>query len=154
PRRAGVGIFLALLLGIAPFETARAAEVAPEYQVKAAFLYNFIKFIEWPAGEDAARPIFVCILGKDPFGEALVNVVRGKTVNARTVDVRKINNVAAAASCQVLFVGSSEIVRTAEISKAVRAWGVLTVGEYPGFLEQGGVVNFLMDGNRVRFQIN
>jgi hypothetical protein len=147
--------FLPLVLACAQLAPAGAAEVMPEYQVKAAFLYNFVKFVEWPATVAEQRgPVVICVIGKDPFGASLTNVVDGKKVNGRGIEVRKITEVAAAVSCHVLFVSESENARLPEITKAVRVWSVLTVGECPKFIQQGGIVNFLMDGHRVRFQIN
>ncbi|HTM49610.1 MAG TPA: YfiR family protein [Bryobacteraceae bacterium] len=146
---------LPLVLACVQLAPAGAAEALSEYQVKAAFLYNFVKFVEWPATVAEQRgSIVMCVIGKDPFGDALTNVVEGKKVNGRGIEIRKITEVAAAASCHVLFISGSENARLPEITKAVRVWSVLTVGEYPKFTQQGGIVNFLMDGHRVRFQIN
>ena len=126
-----------------------------EYQVKAAFLYNFVKFVEWPATPAAQEgPIEICVLGKDPFGGALERVVEGKTVNDRALVIRHFGDIAAARSCQVLFVSTSEAGRVSEIVKAVRGWSVLTVSEINRFSERGGIINFLMEGQRVRFRIN
>ena len=126
-----------------------------EYRVKAAFLYNFVKFVEWPATPAAQEgPIEICVLGKDPFGGALERVVEGKTVNDRALVIRHFGDIAAARSCQVLFVSTSEAGRVSEIIKAVRGWSVLTVSEINRFSERGGIINFLMEGQRVRFRIN
>jgi YfiR/HmsC-like len=126
-----------------------------EYQVKAAFLYNFVKFVDWPAtpaGKE--RPIELCVLGKDPFGGALEHVVEGKMVNGRLLTIRHIGDIAAARSCHVLFISVSEAGRVTAITRAVDAWGVLTVSEIDRFSERGGIITFLMEGQRVRFQIN
>lgn len=126
-----------------------------EYQVKAAFLYNFVKFVEWPVTADEPQgPIVMCVIGKNPFGNELVRAVEGKRVNGRPMVVRHVTAPGAAMSCHVLFVSSSESGRSTEIANAVRVWSVLTVGESEGFTERGGMVGFLMDGQRVRFQIN
>jgi hypothetical protein len=154
-RSLGSRLFLITLLSCACGLHDSRAEGPSEYQVKAAFLYNFVKFVEWPPTVGEQRgPIAMCVIGKDPFGEELVNVVEGKKVNGRPVAIRKINDLAAAASCHVLFVSASESSRLPEITRAVRVWSVLTVGEWPTFIERGGIVNFLMEGHRVRFQIN
>jgi len=123
--------------------------------VKAAFLYNFVKFVEWPFTPGAQEgPIEICMLGKDPFRGALELVVDGKTVNGRALIIRHIGDIAAARSCQVLFVSTSEADRVSEITKAVRGWNILTVSEINRFSERGGIINFLMEGQRVRFRIN
>jgi len=126
-----------------------------EYQVKAAFLYNFVKFVEWQAAPaEPAGPVTLCVLGRDPFGEALDRVVDSKTVNGRTIAIRRTHDLAAARSCQVLFVSSSEAGRLGEITKAVSGFSILTVSEIDRFSERGGIITFLMDGQRVRFEIN
>jgi hypothetical protein len=123
--------------------------------VKAAFLYYFVKFVEWPATiAEQLGPVSMCVIGKDPFGGALVRAIEGKQVNGRPIVVRQVNGPGAATSCHVLFVSSSESSRFTDIVKTVRAWSVLTVGESDGFAERGGMVTFLMEGQRVRFQIN
>jgi hypothetical protein len=150
------------LLAVAMLVCARAhahAESAPqglsEYQVKAAFLYNFVKFIDWPDGPAWQEgPIAICVLGKDPFGNALERVVEGKTVNGRPLAIRRIGDIAAARSCHVLFVSASEAGRVGEIVKAAQTRSVLTVSETDRFCERGGIIAFLMDGQRVRFRIN
>ena len=150
----------ASLLAVAMLVSTRAhAEEAPqgpsEYQVKAAFLYNFLKFVDWPATPaEQMGPIELCVLGKDPFGGALERVVDGKTVNGRPLTIRRIGDIAAARSCHVLFVSASEAGRVREITKAVHTWSVLTVSEIDRFSERGGIVTFLMEGQRVRFRIN
>jgi hypothetical protein len=99
-------------------------------------------------------PASICVIGKDPFAGALVRAIEGKQVNGRPMVVRQINGPGAAVSCHVLFVSSSESSRLLEIVKAVHSWSVLTVGESDGFSERGGMITFLMEGQRVRFQIN
>jgi hypothetical protein len=131
------------------------AQGPSEYQVKAAFLYNFVKFVEWPETPVVQEgAILLCMLGKDPFGGALERVVEGKTVNGRPLVIRRIGDIAAARSCQVLFVSASEAGRVSEITRAVRGWNVLTVSEIDRFSERGGIITFLMEGQKVRFQIN
>jgi hypothetical protein len=148
------------LLAVAILVCARAhaenpAQGPSEYQVKAAFLYNFVKFVDWPATPAAQDgPIEICVLGKDPFAGALERVVEGKTVNGRPLVIRRIGDITAARPCQVLFVSASEAGRVSEITKAVRGWNVLTVSEIDRFSERGGIITFLMEGQRVRFQIN
>ena len=132
-----------------------SAQGPSEYQVKAAFLYNFVKFVEWPAAAiDPQEPITLCVLGKDPFGDALSRAIEGKSVNGHRIATRRIAEAAKAQSCHVLFVSASESGRAAEIIRAVRSWNVLTVSEIDRFLDRGGMINFVMDGQRVRFQIN
>src|SRR6266550_3555330 len=142
---------IALALGVLKGESPPPSE----YQVNAAFLYNFVKFVEWPStpGEPSA-PIELCILGQDPFDGELQRVVNGKSVNGRPLAVRRISDKSAAPSCRILFVSASEAGHVAEIINAVKDSSVLTVSEISRFADRGGMINFLMDGQRVRFQIN
>ena len=130
-----------------------------EYQVKAAFLLNFTKFVDWPPTSFANpdSPITICILGKDPFGPVLDEIVRGETVNARKVTVQRISQPpisqqAGAQTCHVVFVGEPD----QEISRTLSGLGrgVLTVGEGDRFLRDGGMVALVVDNRRVRFDIN
>ena len=127
---------------------------ANEYQVKAAFLLNFTKFIEWPpnAFDDGRSPIAICLFGDDPFDGALNQLVEGEVVNGRKVVVQKIRRAPAAKSCQVLFVGKGEK-ETPKILSGLGP-GVLTVGEGEGFLRDGGMITFVLENHRVRFEIN
>jgi hypothetical protein len=125
-----------------------------EYQVKAAFLMNFTKFVEWPstAFSDVASPISICILGDDPFGRTLDQVVEGETVNARKLVVQRLTAPPRPKSCQILFITKAE----KEPSKVLAGLGegVLTVGEGDSFLHEGGVIAFVIENRRVRFDIN
>jgi hypothetical protein len=125
-----------------------------EYQVKAAFLYNFARFVEWPAEvfTGPADPIVTCILGKDPFGHWLKEAINGRSIEGRALTLRHIAGAAEAASCQILFVGSSEPKRVWAGLASVRR--VLTVGECGDASEGGAIVNFVIEDGKVRFEIN
>jgi hypothetical protein len=131
-----------------------AAHQPSEYQVKAAFLLNFTKFVEWPAAAftDARSPITICILGDDPFNGLLDRLVQGESVNGRKIGVQHIRRTPRPKSCQVLFIGGSEK-SVASILEDAGA-GVLTVGEGRGFLEDGGIIAFVTAERHVRFDIN
>lgn len=148
---------LALLPSLAVFSGgAGAQEAYREYDVKAAFLYNFVKFVEWPASafRDERSPITLCVYGTDPFGHSLDDVVRGETVGGRGLVVERPSHPGAAEGCHVLFLGAAERERAAEVLAAVGSRPVLTVGDFDGFLRAGGVINFVLDDGRVRFLIN
>jgi YfiR/HmsC-like len=142
-------ILLAVLLHTA------AAQSAPEYQVKAAFLFNFAKFVEWPADAftSADAPLQICVLGKDPFGTDF-GVIGNKTVSGHRVEVLHPSGVSQAKACQIIFVASSEKQRVREILHDLRGASVLTVGDTLGFASQGGMINFVLEEDRVRFEIN
>jgi hypothetical protein len=156
PRRIVRTSLLAVATLVCIYAQAENAPQAPsEYQVKAAFLYNFVKFVEWPATPALQEgPIELCVMGKDPFAGALQRVVDGKTVNERPLVVRHIRDIAAARSCHALFVSASEVARISEITRAVHAWSVLTVSDIDRFSERGGIICFFMEGQKVRFRIN
>jgi hypothetical protein len=149
-----IALILIAALAIAGASGANGPASIPD-EVRAAFLLNFAKFVEWPAvkGEQAG-PLTFCVIGKDPLAEALLRATWGKTIEGRSLVVRQLNDVVAARSCHVLFVSAAQQNRFAEIVAAVRVWSVLTVGESDEFLEQGGIINFFMEARRVRFRIN
>jgi hypothetical protein len=124
-------------------------DAAPlEYQVKAAFLFNFLKFVEWPAVANTA-PWVIGVLGSDPFGDILDTTVRGKIVNGRPVEVRHYSKLNDVKDCNILFIGRSEFERTGAPVQP----GLLTVGEASGFLKSGGIINFYTLDNHVHFEI-
>ena len=142
---------LAVLPGAAP----RASEYTEptEYQVKAAFLYNFAKFVEWPDPRGRA-PFVIGVLGDDPFGDVLEQTVTGKTVKSREFAVRRLADAAEAPRVDILFIASSEKSRLPEVLGRLRGSSVLTVGDTDNFVGRGGMVGFRTNGNVVRFDIN
>lgn len=147
-------IFVALLL--ATPGTLLAEDSAPqEYKVKAAFLYNFTLFVEWPtaafSGNDS--PLIVCILGKSPFGDVLGNL-RGKTVKTRKLAVRQITSVHEIRDCHVLFVSTSEKMQLPNILAVAKNQNILTVSDMDGFAEAGGIINLVTIEDKVRFEVN
>jgi len=133
-----------------------SGQVADEYKVKAAFLYNFPKFVEWPAHsfKGPADPIVIGVLGRNPFRDALAEALAGKTINGRPFQVRELSDASQAAGCQMIFVAASERKRITELLKEDAITGVLTIGETANFAEEGGVVNFKIEEGTVRLQIN
>lgn len=134
----------------------RAEPPAPsEYLIKAAFLYNFTRFIDWPAAAltEIAPSLRLCILGEDPFGEAL-DSIRGKSVKGKELVVERLSSPTNLRRCQVLFISGSERPRLPQVLGAVKDLHVLTVGEMAGFAQAGGVINFVTAENRIRLEIN
>lgn len=153
--RPPLGIFLILLLAVLlPAPAAKAQ--SKEYEVKAVFLFNFSQFVKWPARSfpDANAPLMIGVLGDDPFGGALQSATRGETSNGRKIVVRTGRRVDDLRGCQFIFVSRSEIGRLGEILAALQGSGVLTVGESDQFCDQGGVINFTLQGGKVGFEIN
>jgi hypothetical protein len=129
---------------------------AGEYQVKAAFLYNFAKFVEWPPSSfpDASAPLRICVLGRDPFGQELRNITNEKTVNGRKLEVAHVADLQAARSCHVLFIASSGETPVKQIVEGLRGASVLTVGDSKGFTDQGGMINLVLENDRVQFEVS
>ena len=144
--------FCAILAG--PGTSLNAPAATTEFQVKAAFVYNFIKFVQWPPESfvTASSPISVCVFGRDPLEEALYSL-EGKSAQGRGLLARRISGLAEADRCQVLFLGRSERESVRNILKGVKV-GVLTVGDMQSFAASGGMINFVMVENRVSFEIN
>jgi hypothetical protein len=130
--------------------------VGKEYQVKAAFLYNFAKFVEWPAHrfEEASSPIVIGVFGGNPFGGELERLTRDRTINGRPIVVRVIQSASAARGTHLLFFSADADNRFPDLREALRAAGTLTVGESDGFGRHGGMINFVPEGDKLRFEIN
>lgn len=135
---------------------ANAQEPQPrEYEVKAAFLYNFTRFVHWPPEVFNSHPnvITVGVLGNNPFGEALRSL-EGKVAKGRKLTVLSFRTVQEVKPCHVLFISESEKNRLSQALKAVGDSSVLTVSEVKGFTEQGGIINFHLKSGRIGFEIN
>ena len=130
--------------------------VVGEYQVKAAFVYNFAKFVEWPSRSfpDASAPLRICVFGLDPFGDELRGVANDKVVNGRRLQVSHAADLQAARTCHILFISSSEKGQLKSILQSLRGSDALTVGDTEGFTEQGGMINLVLEKNRVQFEVN
>lgn len=130
------------------------AEVSKEYQLKAAFLYNFTKFVEWPAARfaEANSPIVIGVLGQNPFDGELDKIVSGRTVNGRAILVKLIHSADELAAVHLLFVPAGE-----ETRLPAAAWtnaALVAVGESESFAALGGTITFTHEGDKLRFEIN
>jgi hypothetical protein len=156
PRRIGAAA-LALWTLHLPAGLWAQGDAAVEYQVKAAFLYNFTKFVEWPADPQPQGPFRLCVVGSDPFGGSLEAIVRGETVAGRPLVVDRVDNdgqpLEKVRSCHVLFISRSERERLRQILDTVAGGAVLTVSDIPGFLDAGGQIELVLVGTKVRFAI-
>ncbi len=132
------------------------AQSATEYQVKAAFLFNFARFVEWPADafSSADAALQICILGQDPFGRDFEQVIVDKTVNGHRIEIAHPEGIPQARACQILFIATSEKAHLPTILQGLKGASVLIVGDTPGFAALGGAINFVLDDGRVRFEIN
>jgi hypothetical protein len=130
--------------------TLRAQDVALDYRVKAAYIYNFVHYIEYPPDALGGAPINICVAGRNPFGTLLNDLVQGEDVGGRMLVVRVI--LEPEPGCHVIF-----IPRGAAMTAYMQGVGmspVLTIGETPEFMEAGGIITFVLDGRNVRFEIN
>jgi hypothetical protein len=132
------------------------AQTTKEYEVKAAFLNDFAQFVEWPtdAFVDAQSPIVIGILGDDPFGDSLREIVRDENVDNRPLVIERYQRVQDIKACQILFISQSENKRLEEILAGLKDRSILTVGDFDGFAERGGMIRFVTENNKIRFQIN
>jgi len=123
-----------------------------EYQVKAAFLFNFAKFVAWPPQtfKSPTDAVSICVLGPDPFGRSLDEAVAGKSVDGRKFVVRQVDSLGQAGGCQILFFAARQKKHATDTPLP----GVLTVGETDGFAAGGGVIGFKLEGGRVRLEVN
>ena len=155
-RQLAVSALVCLAVGVyAPPPLARArADRLDESQVKAAFLYNFAKFVQWPTPDERSDALMIGVVGGDRFNEVLAAIVAGKSVNGRDIVVRQIQADDDVRAFHIVFIPASEARQTAEILQRVQRSGVLTVGETPQFLQEGGLIQFYVRDNHVRFQIN
>jgi hypothetical protein len=128
----------------------------PEYQLKAAFIFNFAKFVEWPAEAfpEPQSPFVIGILGATPLKEQLQQVISGKKINDRPVSFREFTSAAQSTNCHILFVSASERTRLPELFRSLGALPVLTVGETEQFLAVGGMINFVSEEKKIRFEIS
>ncbi len=158
-RRLGILIVaLSVSLSWAPEAVAQVSDSSDssEYLIKAGFIYNFAKFVDWPATA-FAQPIVIGILGTDPFGNLIDRIVENKKIGARGFVVKRLKwntDLKDLKECKILFVGASEKAHIDDVVQIVKSLPILTVGETPGFAERGGVIRFVLEDNRVRFEIN
>lgn len=133
-----------------------AAKAMSESQVKGAFLYNFAKFVEWPsrAFQDANSPIVIGVMGEKQYSDAVETIIKGKTVNGRRLACRRLDTQRDVDGCHIVFIATSERRRTNGVLERLKASPTLTVGETEGFIQSGGVIGFVVEDQKVGFEIN
>lgn len=146
---------LSLLLGFPGRGVAQAKQLS-EYQLKAVYLFNFAKFIEWPAGTFAGEsaPVVFAVVGVDPFESILEDTLEGKKVGSRPIVIKRFKEVPDIGPCHILFVSSSLASKLPQVLEKLSGTSTVTVGESEGFARNGGVFRFLLKDNKVRFEIN
>lgn len=144
-----------LFLASFGYSSAFAQQSHPtESQVKAAYLYNFGKFVRWQTDRVVRPDLLICVLGKDPFGPVLDSTVEGESIDGRKLSVRRIEKVQDASPCSILFISSSEEDQLAPILASAQRFGALTVSDIPRFAERGGIIGFVLQQEKVRFEVN
>lgn len=137
--------------------SAQAQSGPTEYQLKAAFIYNFVKFVDWPpsAFTNDSAPYIIGVLGNNDFGDDLSKALAGKKINGRELIFKPFDSARNIDNCQVLFISKSERRRYQEILRILHGRSILTISEADGFIEGGGIINFvLMPDHTIRFQID
>lgn len=149
------GITLAASLVAAPNVAAAggAGAVVSDVPLKAAFIYNFAKFAQWPALAPGAT-ILVCIVGDDAVAAMLLETVRGKHINGHTLEVSRRQDIATWAACHVLFIADAQTRQSADGLNGISKLPVLTVSDGKGFAQVGGIIELYVDAGRMRFSIN
>ncbi len=138
---------------------AAPAQAEPEtkptqYEVEAAYLFDFGKFVAWPSAAQSDAPFLICVLGQDPFGPVLDRTVAGESLRGRPVQDKRITRPQDATGCSILYISSSESGRLSKILSTIQEAPVLTVSDIPDFVQQGGMVQFVLRDGRVRFEVN
>jgi hypothetical protein len=149
---------LAGFLFLAAYRAGGVEEKPTEYEVKAVYLFNFARFVEWPRHspeeeEDEVR-FTICVLGRDPFGSVLDRVLAGEILHGRRAATRRIASVQEASGCRVIFISESEKGRLRQVLGALREKSILTVSDMDGFAARGGMIQLVLENDRVRFEVN
>ena len=145
-----------LICGMAAGAKLEAQTPKPtEFEVEAAYLSNFGRFVEWPPTSASAAVQFnVCVLGTDPFGQLLDNALKGETIRGVPMMAKRIAGLEESGNCRVLYIGSSTDGRLKVALAALKTSSVLTVSDASDFTRLGGMIQFVLEGNKVRFEIN
>ncbi len=139
------------------YQSAEAINPQYEYNVKAAFLYSFGRYVEWPKEAFAERSgaFVIGVCGEDPFGQILDRIAQSKTIQGRHIIIQRMATIEELQPCHILFVSRSiPLAQQIAIINKMRDKWTLLVGEVPGFAERGGGINFFLEGGTVRFEIN
>ena len=155
-RKVYLFIFVVVLSGHSLFAQDAHAFKPTEYQIKAAFLYQFAKFVQWPDSvfADSTKQIIIGILGEDPFGDDLDNTVQNKYIHGRQIGIERYDRLNQLKDCQILFISNSETKNLTAIFSKLRYTSILTVGDTENFSREGGMINFVRKENKIHFEIN
>jgi hypothetical protein len=152
-RHRGFALIAALLALAAAPQAWSEKRPTIEYQVKASYLYNFLRFVEWPPEAFAGDTVLICVFGEDNFGSAL-RAIAGETVQARTLAVRHFREPEGLEACHIVFMSASERGRESQVLQRLAGRPVLTVGETAGFAGRGGAINLIRVADKIHFEFN
>lgn len=152
--RAGLTCLLLFACLLPTLAQAEPEAKPTQYDVEAAYLFNFGKFVAWPAGAQPDSPFLICVLGQDPFGAVLDRAIAGETLRSRPVQDKRIERPQDATGCSILYISSSESGRLSKILPVIQGTPVLTVSDIPDFVQQGGMIQFVVRDGRVRFEVS
>jgi len=154
-RRQAIALLLLAIALHARGAPAAGEMAAGEYQIKAAFLHHFAQFVDWPAAAlPPGAPIVIGLVGEDPFGRTLDDVVAGKHANGHPIVIRHMRWNDPFGACQIVFIGSSELPHLAAILDATRGFSILTIADFDRFTERGGMIELITVDHRVQFDVN
>lgn len=148
--------FATLLCTLLVTSSASSQQHPTEVQVEAAYLYNFGKFVRWPENSIRVQnsPFTICVLGKDPFDGALESVIAGESIGGARLVVKNIASIEGASGCKVMYINKEELRKFKPALDNLRRLPIVTVSDAGGFLQQGGMIQFVLVNNRVRFEVN
>lgn len=146
-------VLLTVALSVTPALCKTDDMVASEYRIKAAFLYNFARFVSWPDSDTGNNGFSICVLGTDPFGE-LVDSLAGKQVHNQELVIRRLSELTPEDNCQLVYISSENMMDLDATLSLLRANPVLTVSDMDDFITRGGIIRFRLANNKVRFDIN
>jgi hypothetical protein len=156
PARKALALWAAVCVLMFSPDLAAEDSKPSEYQVKAAYLYNFGRFVEWPSKSTSSKgnAFTICVLGQDPFGPALEATLAHETIDGANVVAKRVSKAQDAGGCRILFISAAEEGSLREIMAALDKLTVLTVSDMSQFTRRGGMIQFSLEGNRVRFEVN
>jgi hypothetical protein len=147
--------YLPAIAALAALSVCAQTPKPTEYEVEAAYLSHFGGFVQWPARVGSANdPFYVCVLGQDVFGPLLDAALKGETIGGAPMAARRLTGVEESAGCRILFIRTSKDSQMTASLAALGKSNILTVSDLPGFTRRGGMIQFVLEGNRVRFEIN
>jgi len=155
-RATSAGTLFAFLAALTGSSVVVRAQRGLEYEVKAAYLYNIVSFVTWPpdAFGGPSDPIRLCVFEKDPFGPLLDNTIRGAMAEQRPMVAERIGSIEMISRCHLVFVPHDSADWTDQVRRAATQRPILIVGESDNFLQRGGMIAFVIEGGRVRFDVN